>query len=283
MGTYYKYPPDQLRQLAAESRSVNEILRKLGLPILGGYHTHISRQLKRFDIDTSHFSHLGKHHERRTYTREALDEAVASSRNMHELLVALGSPSYPRAAMYIESRCRAFGIDLSHFEPTKRRRRSIDPEDLRRAVATTRSIAEIIRVLGLPQGTSGYRMVHRCAALHGIDLTGLVGQAHRRGKKIPQRSAADILCHTPDRDKRVAVRFLRRALGEIGRESCCTKCRIGNTWQGDPLILEVDHINGDWRDNRAENLRYLCPNCHSQTSTFCGRNRALRTSRAAAS
>lgn len=53
------------------------------------------------------------------------------------------------------------------------------------------------------------------------------------------------------------------------------KCAIcGNTgeWNGKPLTLQIDHINGDHLDNRLENLRFLCPNCHSQTDTFAGRN-----------
>jgi predicted HNH restriction endonuclease len=44
-------------------------------------------------------------------------------------------------------------------------------------------------------------------------------------------------------------------------------------WQGRALALEVDHVDGDWRNNRRENLRLLCPNCHSTTGTYRGRRR----------
>ena len=48
----------------------------------------------------------------------------------------------------------------------------------------------------------------------------------------------------------------------------CTECGISNIWNNKPLILQLDHINGNHYDNRIDNLRLLCPNCHSQTSTF---------------
>lgn len=52
----------------------------------------------------------------------------------------------------------------------------------------------------------------------------------------------------------------------------CVKCKI-DSWQGETLVLDLDHINGNNKDNRLENLRYLCPNCHSQTDTYKGRNK----------
>lgn len=52
----------------------------------------------------------------------------------------------------------------------------------------------------------------------------------------------------------------------------CSKCRI-DSWQGETIVLDLDHINGDNCDNRLENLRFLCPNCHSQTDTYKGRNK----------
>lgn len=52
----------------------------------------------------------------------------------------------------------------------------------------------------------------------------------------------------------------------------CAKCGIGPVWDGEPLMLQLDHINGVNNDNRVENLRILCPNCHTQTETYAGRS-----------
>lgn len=66
---------------------------------------------------------------------------------------------------------------------------------------------------------------------------------------------------------------LRRALEEIGVPYRCVRCGNRGEWLGAAMTLQIDHINGDWRDNRRENLRYLCPNCHAITETWCGRKR----------
>ena len=56
----------------------------------------------------------------------------------------------------------------------------------------------------------------------------------------------------------------------------CSECDIKNIWQGRNLNLHIDHINGVRNDNRIENLRFLCPNCHSQTESYCSKvNRSV--------
>ena len=60
---------------------------------------------------------------------------------------------------------------------------------------------------------------------------------------------------------------LLRALNEVGVEYKCESCGMTDKWNGKPILLEIDHINGDCFDNTKDNLRFLCPNCHSQTDT----------------
>lgn len=58
-------------------------------------------------------------------------------------------------------------------------------------------------------------------------------------------------------------------------EYVCSGCGLNNEWNNKVLCLQIDHINGIRNDNRLENLRFLCPNCHSQTETWCSKNKSL--------
>jgi 5-methylcytosine-specific restriction endonuclease McrA len=58
------------------------------------------------------------------------------------------------------------------------------------------------------------------------------------------------------------------------KENCCEACGISD-WRGRPLTMELHHRNGDGRDNRLENLVFLCPNCHGQTPNYGTRNRVF--------
>lgn len=72
------------------------------------------------------------------------------------------------------------------------------------------------------------------------------------------------------------VRRLKRAvINRDGEE--CSECSLGTIWNGKELVLQLDHINGIHTDDRMDNLRLLCPNCHTQTDTYGTKNRGAYT------
>lgn len=78
------------------------------------------------------------------------------------------------------------------------------------------------------------------------------------------------------RGRRVSRGHLRGRILKAGlKEERCEECGL-TEWRGQPLRVTLHHVNGDGYDNRLENLRFLCPNCHSQTPNFSGRNGHLR-------
>lgn len=87
-----------------------------------------------------------------------------------------------------------------------------------------------------------------------------------RGKIL--KSKDEIFCQS----SAVSTGYAKKALLSLNlREHRCEDCGL-DSWNGKEITLELDHINGMNNDHRLENLRLLCPNCHSQTPTWRGRN-----------
>jgi transposase/5-methylcytosine-specific restriction endonuclease McrA len=151
-------------------------------------------------------------------------------------------------------------------------------EVLAAAVAASTSMAGVLRHLGLGQNGGSHTHLRRRIDRLGIDTGHFLGRAHYRGSVSPRRrSPSEILVVRPAGAKRAAPQVLRRALVAQGRAYRCAECGVSDSWNGRPLTLQIDHIDGRYWDCRPDNLRFLCPNCHSQTSTYAGRNRPRLT------
>lgn len=101
-----------------------------------------------------------------------------------------------------------------------------------------------------------------------------MGLSSNKGRKLSTQSGQpleEILVEnsTYTNRWRLKIRLLRANL----IDNICYKCGLEPKWNGEPLSLQIDHINGKSNDNRLCNLRMLCPNCHSQTPNFAGRNK----------
>lgn len=147
-------------------------------------------------------------------------------------------------------------------------------EILEDAVQNSVSIAGVLRHIGVRQAGGTQAHVSKMIKRYGIDTSHFTGRGHNKGQ--PARNLKDlgsILCIYPEgsfRPKRVQ---LFRAMMESGLDYICAFCYNNGEWQGNPLTLDIDHINGDWLDNRIGNLRFLCPNCHTQTETYGSKKR----------
>ncbi len=146
-------------------------------------------------------------------------------------------------------------------------------EQLKVAVAASFSIAQVLREFGLRPAGSNYEYVKRRIKELGLDTSHFTGSNWLKGKPHPAvraRSMEEILVKNSVYTSTNSLR--KRLIAEGYFEPRCASCHL-TEWLDQPIPLEVDHINGDRHDNRLENLRLLCPNCHALTATYRGKNK----------
>jgi hypothetical protein len=151
-------------------------------------------------------------------------------------------------------------------------------DELRTAVAGSVSIRQVLQKLNVKAEGGNYQIFHKAARHFGLDTSHFTGM-NLTGRKLPRRrrKLAEYLVKGSDVQ---SLRLKRYLLEEKVFESACSDCG-GTTWLGQPIPLELDHRNGDHRDNELFNLRLLCPNCHALTPTYRGRNQGRHYGRKA--
>ncbi|SHK92632.1 HNH endonuclease [Actinacidiphila paucisporea] len=203
------------------------------------------------------------------YTRELLEEAARVTCHLDDAVRHCGGSPTPGSRRYLRRKLTEAGIDVSHFATGRVRHTE---SRLRAAVAASSSIKDVVRHLGISQVGGNHTHISRRIAALGIDT----GHFSRSAGRSPGGGRSDPLhMRAPERG-RVPGRRLRRALLAAGVAEECAMCGIGPEWNGRPIVLEVDHVSGEWWDNRPRNLRLLCPNCHAVTDTYRGRKRPSR-------
>jgi hypothetical protein len=201
---------------------------------------------------------------------------VAEEFNETAVLCRLGlyvnTAARERLRFYID----LYGIDSSHFtrRSTSAKWNQITKDIFQVAASNSQSLRELCIKLGVSNAGASPAVVRQHAVKFGIDISHMSTKRTKGGKywstvKIPNDTL--FTSNSASRTDTVKTRILKDNL--IKYE--CAVCNNGGVWQGKQLVLQLEHKNGISNDHRLENLEFLCPNCHTQTSTWGSKNKII--------
>jgi len=142
--------------------------------------------------------------------------------------------------------------------------RSWTDDELKEAVAKSSCISHVTGKLGLVTAGVNFRRISKRIIELGLDTTHFSQRQPKMQETIPDDQ---VLVFGAEVRGAVVRRVLKKYLPYR-----CRDCPNAGEWNGRALTLQVEHIDGDHKNNRLENLCWLCPNCHTQTPTWGGRS-----------
>lgn len=206
---------------------------------------------------------------------EKFSKAVLSSSNIREILLKL--KLHPAGANYkmVKTRCEKLSLPIpSTRTDLARFRATISDNDIINVCASNFSMRSSLSAFDLKDFSSNVKWIKSKIDELSINTSHWRGKGHLKGKThdwTPKIPLENILVENSDYQSsfRLKKRLLKAGLLDYKCEICSL-----DSWLDQPISLQLDHINGINNDHRLDNLRLLCPNCHSQTSTFAGKNKS---------
>jgi Zn finger protein HypA/HybF involved in hydrogenase expression len=142
-------------------------------------------------------------------------------------------------------------------------------DQLKQAVAKSTSFAMALRNLNVSDKGGNIATIKRKVANNNIDTSHFTGAAWCLGRQ--QKLRTDISVYLENKMPIGSFRLKNRLVREGYMQCRCSHCN-STEWLGNPIPLELDHIDGNSSNNALQNLRLLCPNCHALTPTYRGKN-----------
>jgi hypothetical protein len=157
----------------------------------------------------------------------------------------------------------------------KHTRAKVNDETFEKFVKESISVSEVLNKSELKQQGGNYKAFYNRVKRLNLSTEHFKGQGYLKGKHNPYVTEV-----SPEeafvRDGDLGTSSLRRKILKFDLKKYeCEECQM-TEWRGKKLSLHLDHIDGDNRNNLLENLRFLCPNCHSLTETYCGKNKGKK-------
>lgn len=154
----------------------------------------------------------------------------------------------------------------------------IKKEDLQKIINESSTYSEVLRKLNIQVHTSYFNMLYDKIKEEGINLVIFNKNkkefTHKQIKHVIKNNKLPDEKFFTDNCSHCRQSMKKRIIDNNILPYECDICKNKGEWNGSVLTLQIDHINGVSKDNRIQNLRFLCPNCHSQTDTYTGKNRA---------
>lgn len=146
-------------------------------------------------------------------------------------------------------------------------------QQLEVAVKNNCSLRAVLTALGVANYGGNYNVLKRAINYYGISTLHFTGQGYLKGRThtYKLRPLREICVYgKTENTHRLRQRLLKEGL----KDKKCEKCTLED-WLGEPISLELHHVDGDRRNNKLENLKLLCPNCHAQTGNYRGKNKTV--------
>lgn len=161
-------------------------------------------------------------------------------------------------------RTRCYTVHVPPIEERPNRRRWSN-QQLIDAVAVSDTISGVLRIVGLSQrGAGNYRTVKHHIERLQLDTTHFLGAGWRHGRPGPKKPLETWLRRGSNANSSI---LRRRLIRESVMEPRCARCRRTH-WEGEPIPLHLEHVDGDHNNNELDNLCVLCANCHNLTPTY---------------